>query len=749
MSPESTGFGSPLLDGLNRLMTAVTQIRLYPPSSSRVRQAASAVCDFVDGGLSEDGTLTVAGTERGFVMNGRDVPAEGAVSAGLQTSFLGFLRDAGVASITFRKGVTIDEMITFLSALVKKFWDLRGEAAINRRLGEDRVSRISIGGIPFVAVPVAPPARETIRETVRETGRMTRRLEPKGPLDALIAAVTDASLGPAERLQILDKLLEQDPTLLQRAGGAGAEAASGGPRPVEGQLPFEQARLLLSDLAWLASISPPDTGIVLRRIGISLADAFRQSAPHAAMLRGYLGVESSRAIPTPDLGPPSAATRAADAIYRATALLIPQSDAEIRSFGRDGAARLKELDALGRADLSERVLSSLAKGLADRSASRRRVIGDALFALRPALEVKGREVVCEQTEDRLRAAIDTERDADAYRAQAGLLLALADGRARQGDVGRAEELLVPLRKHAGARDPDFPTRAEIASRTLDRVASSGTFAALAEQLRAAGSSPVGIASAERPEDTMEEADLRRAREVQEKLVPRDLPDLPGWEAAHAYIPASNVGGDCLDAFPLDGERAGFVVGDVSGKGVSGAMVMVMVRSAFRTAAAAHPTPAATVAAVNRQVRADIKPGMFVSVIYACLHLPTGELTLVNCGHNPPVVRESGTFRARLLGTRGMPLGVAGPERFDTALREESIRFGPGDRILLYTDGVVEAMNEREEEFGEEAFLRIVNERGAQPSRAVVDAVIAALADHRGGAAPSDDITLLDLRRRSS
>ncbi len=287
------------------------------------------------------------------------------------------------------------------------------------------------------------------------------------------------------------------------------------------------------------------------------------------------------------------------------------------------------------------------------------------------------------------------------------------------------------------------------SRRSDSPSSRTLPAAPASPPRPPSPPPVRPPVAGRERSEAERADREQAREIQEKLVPNELPPLSGWDAAHAYLPASDVGGDYLDAFPLEGERAGFVVGDVSGKGISGALVMVMVRSAFRASAPGRVSPAETVAAVNRLVRADIKPGMFVSIIYACLHLPTGELTLVNCGHNPPVVREGGALRARLLGNRGLPLGVAGSERFDASLREESIRFAAGDRILLYTDGVVEAMNEREEEFGEEAFLRVVNEQGAQPPRALVDAVVSALAAHRGEAPPSDDITMLDLRRRIS
>jgi serine phosphatase RsbU (regulator of sigma subunit) len=251
---------------------------------------------------------------------------------------------------------------------------------------------------------------------------------------------------------------------------------------------------------------------------------------------------------------------------------------------------------------------------------------------------------------------------------------------------------------------------------------------------------------ERPEEEADREDRKRAREIQEKLVPRDLPPVPGWDHAFAYKPAKEVGGDYLDVFPLDGDRLGFVVGDVSGKGFSGAMVMVMVRSAFRLSAPGLASPRETVAAVNRLIRPDMKRGMFVSIVYGCLHVPSGELTVVNAGHNPPVLSEPYGEKTRMMSHGGMPLGVADPPRFDPMLREDRVSLLPGGRIVFYTDGVVEALNAKDAEFGEKAFLDLVTRTAADTSQQVVSATLIALASHRAKAAQSDDITILDLKR---
>jgi serine phosphatase RsbU (regulator of sigma subunit) len=289
---------------------------------------------------------------------------------------------------------------------------------------------------------------------------------------------------------------------------------------------------------------------------------------------------------------------------------------------------------------------------------------------------------------------------------------------------------------AEAAKSDF----DIVSYPTKRIVPSHDPAAVAEAVRAIAVQP------SRPEAEADREDREKAHEIQSQLIPKALPPIAGWDAAFAYKPAKEVGGDYLDVFPVDAERIGFVVGDVSGKGFSAALVMVMVRSAFRLSAPGGGSVRDTIAAVNRLVRADIKRGMFVSVVFGCLHVPSGALRIVNCGHNPPVVMDEKGGKARMLPPGGMPLGVADPARFDPTVKEEELALPPGGRIVLYTDGVVEAMSAREREFGEKAFLDLVTRSGSDAPRQLVDSLLVALGAHRGGAPQSDDITILDLRR---
>jgi serine phosphatase RsbU (regulator of sigma subunit) len=241
-------------------------------------------------------------------------------------------------------------------------------------------------------------------------------------------------------------------------------------------------------------------------------------------------------------------------------------------------------------------------------------------------------------------------------------------------------------------------------------------------------------------------DRQRARAIQQAFVPRDLPALRGWETAFAYAQVQEVGGDYLDVFPLDGGRLGIVIGDVSVRGFSGALIMMMVRSAFRIAAPGAATPAEAVARVNRLIKPDLQRGMFVPLVYGCLQASTGRLTLVNCGFVPPVLYDHGGAKARMLQPGGAPLGVADPEKFDATVLEEEFDLDPGDHAVFYSDGVIDALNGKKEEFGNKAFLEVVTREAPGVSRKVVDAVQAALAAHRGDVPPSDDVTLLDLRR---
>lgn len=237
----------------------------------------------------------------------------------------------------------------------------------------------------------------------------------------------------------------------------------------------------------------------------------------------------------------------------------------------------------------------------------------------------------------------------------------------------------------------------------------------------------------------------RCREIQEMLVVQELPDFPGWDSAALYQPCSVVGGDYLDIFNLPNGRIGIVVGDVSGHGFPGAMIMVMVRTAFRLIAP-HNTPRDTAIQVNAFVTDNVKKRMFVSCVYAVLDPGSGSIELVNCGQNPPILAT--VHGARQIPASGLAMGLNGGHLFERELRVQNLPLEIGDRLLIYTDGVPEAKNSSNDDLGEEHLVKIAGDQKEGTSQDLVDSIAEAIVEHRGAALQSDDITLVAFRRMS-
>ena len=239
-----------------------------------------------------------------------------------------------------------------------------------------------------------------------------------------------------------------------------------------------------------------------------------------------------------------------------------------------------------------------------------------------------------------------------------------------------------------------------------------------------------------------ERELQVAREVQASLLPRETPQLPGWEFAACWRPARQVAGDYYDFIPLGGGRLGLVIADVSDKGMPAALFMALARSIVRASVDRAPSPAHGVAHANRLICADATSGMFVTLFYAQLDPVTGEMTYVNAGHNPPLLyrQSDGADQnqlAQLAGT-GMALGVID----DTPFEQRSLRLYAGDLILLYTDGVTDATDAHWNDFGMERLQRVVLEHRYAPAADVMAALEQTIDDFAGSSAPFDDIAIV-------
>ena len=237
-----------------------------------------------------------------------------------------------------------------------------------------------------------------------------------------------------------------------------------------------------------------------------------------------------------------------------------------------------------------------------------------------------------------------------------------------------------------------------------------------------------------------ETEVQLARQIQQAFIPEVLPEHPQWQFSARWITARQVGGDFYDAIELPDHRLGLFIADVADKGVPAAMFMALTRTLIHAAIIDTPSPAEALRRVNDLLLPDTKQGMFVTAVYAVLNQETGEMTYSNAGHNPPLwVRRDSLER---LTRTGVALGASEASRFE----DRTIQIQPGESILFYTDGLTEAFNLEGDMFGEERLLRIVGWKESASADDMLKTVESALDEFAGDAPPSDDLTMLAVRR---
>jgi serine phosphatase RsbU (regulator of sigma subunit)/predicted ester cyclase len=241
-----------------------------------------------------------------------------------------------------------------------------------------------------------------------------------------------------------------------------------------------------------------------------------------------------------------------------------------------------------------------------------------------------------------------------------------------------------------------------------------------------------------------EQELAVARRIQQALLPKDLPKLGGWEIARHYQPAREVGGDFYDFLYLDDGGVGLVSGDVSGKGIPAAVLMANTQSVLRAVAQRGGiTPGQVLEEANEVLFTYIPPNMFVTCFYAVLDPTEGRLRYANAGHNLPCGWHEGT--ASELRARGMPLGLMPGMDYD----EKETTLAPGDGVLFYSDGLVEAHNPQGEMFGFPRLRRLISVHGAGSGEELVDVLLAELERFTSqNSEQEDDITLVTMQRSS-
>ena len=241
-------------------------------------------------------------------------------------------------------------------------------------------------------------------------------------------------------------------------------------------------------------------------------------------------------------------------------------------------------------------------------------------------------------------------------------------------------------------------------------------------------------------------DLQIARDIQRILLPDEAPKVNGFQIAGINVPARQVSGDYFDYVKIDEERLGVAIADVSGKGVPASLIMAICRSVLRSQAMGNPSPADVLQKVNRQLYPDIKEDMFISMAYLVLDHSTGRVTLARAGHDAPLLYQSKTGTVTPLKPRGMVVGIDSGDVFDRLTQDVAVELERDDCILLYTDGITEALDNEGNEFGLERTMEAVRSSAKEGAQPVVSRLIDDLRNFVGATPQNDDITLIAIRR---
>ncbi len=242
-----------------------------------------------------------------------------------------------------------------------------------------------------------------------------------------------------------------------------------------------------------------------------------------------------------------------------------------------------------------------------------------------------------------------------------------------------------------------------------------------------------------------ELELQLAREMQENILPREMPRLHGYDFAALMAPARAVGGDFFDFIPLDGGNLGIVVADVSDKGMPAAIFMGLTRSLVRAEASRGVFPSQVLRRVNQHLVDMNASGSFVTVLYGILHARTGEFLYARAGHELPLLFDAGGQLIPLPHGPGQVLGVLPAP----ALDEQTIKIPPGGRLLLYTDGVTDATDVDDQPFGLVQLQATVSQSETANARALCDELWQVVAVHQGAAPQFDDFTLVVVESSAS
>jgi len=260
-----------------------------------------------------------------------------------------------------------------------------------------------------------------------------------------------------------------------------------------------------------------------------------------------------------------------------------------------------------------------------------------------------------------------------------------------------------------------------------------------------------IAGQIRERDSMR-ASLSAAKRRQLTMLPRIVPEAPGYEFAWVYEPAEHVSGDFYDLVDLGRGRIGVLMGDVSGHGMEAGMIMGMAKKALQIYARAEVEagPAEVLYQANEDLGQDLDSETFLTVVYGVLDTAAGKLDFIRAGHTHPILLGPEPGKWQVMKSGGMMIGMTGGPIFKRSLEPNEIALEPGQTFFIYTDGIIEAHERGGAIYGVDRLLEYLEAEApsGKPLQGVLDGLIDALDDWTGGAEAEDDITVLAIRRNA-
>ena len=241
-------------------------------------------------------------------------------------------------------------------------------------------------------------------------------------------------------------------------------------------------------------------------------------------------------------------------------------------------------------------------------------------------------------------------------------------------------------------------------------------------------------------------DLEIARDIQRILLPAEAPAINGFQISGINVPARQVSGDYFDYIRVDDERLGVAIADVSGKGVPASLIMAICRSVLRAEAARNPSPADVLRKVNRQLYPDIKEDMFISMAYLILDHQRDGVTLARAGHDAPLLYKGHSQTVTPVKSPGMVVGIDSGNVFDRLTVDFAVPLERDDCLVLYTDGVTEALNTDGDEFGLDRMIQSVRASATDGAQTIVKRIIEDVRNFTGSVPQNDDITLIAIRK---